>query len=65
MEFIEKAARALWRAWLVVGVLALLIGIVAVAWPGGTVKVVTIILSLIHISEPTRQCCTSRMPSSA
>ena len=23
------------------------------------------ILSLIHISEPTRQCCTSRMPSSA
>ena len=22
-------------------------------------------LSLIHISEPTRQCCTSRMPSSA
>ena len=26
-----------------------------------TVKV----LSLIHISEPTRQCCTSRMPSSA
>ena len=42
MEFIEKAARALWRAWLVVGVLALLIGIVAVA------------RSLIHISEPTR-----------
>ena len=41
MEFLEKAARALWRAWLVVGVLALLIGIVAVAWPGGTVKVVT------------------------
>ena len=27
----------------------------------GTVHV----LSLIHISEPTRQCCTSRMPSSA
>ena len=25
----------------------------------------TISLSLIHISEPTRQCCTSRMPSSA
>ena len=24
-----------------------------------------IVLSLIHISEPTRQCCTSRMPSSA
>ena len=24
-----------------------------------------IMLSLIHISEPTRQCCTSRMPSSA
>ena len=24
-----------------------------------------ILLSLIHISEPTRQCCTSRMPSSA
>ena len=23
------------------------------------------LLSLIHISEPTRQCCTSRMPSSA
>ena len=22
-------------------------------------------LSLIHISEPTRQCCTSRMPSYA
>ena len=22
-------------------------------------------LSLIHISEPTRQCCTSRIPSSA
>ena len=22
-------------------------------------------LSLLHISEPTRQCCTSRMPSSA
>ena len=22
-------------------------------------------LSLIHISEPTRQCCTSRMQSSA
>ena len=22
-------------------------------------------LSLIHISEPTRQCCTSRMPSTA
>ena len=26
---------------------------------------VTVDLSLIHISEPTRQCCTSRMPSSA
>ena len=25
----------------------------------------TLWLSLIHISEPTRQCCTSRMPSSA
>ena len=25
----------------------------------------TYALSLIHISEPTRQCCTSRMPSSA
>ena len=25
----------------------------------------SIFLSLIHISEPTRQCCTSRMPSSA
>ena len=25
----------------------------------------TEMLSLIHISEPTRQCCTSRMPSSA
>ena len=24
-----------------------------------------LLLSLIHISEPTRQCCTSRMPSSA
>ena len=24
-----------------------------------------LVLSLIHISEPTRQCCTSRMPSSA
>ena len=24
-----------------------------------------VVLSLIHISEPTRQCCTSRMPSSA
>ena len=27
--------------------------------------VATLFLSLIHISEPTRQCCTSRMPSSA
>ena len=26
---------------------------------------IIIYLSLIHISEPTRQCCTSRMPSSA
>ena len=25
----------------------------------------TVGLSLIHISEPTRQCCTARMPSSA
>ena len=25
----------------------------------------SLLLSLIHISEPTRQCCTSRMPSSA
>ena len=29
------------------------------------VDVVELTLSLIHISEPTRQCCTSRMPSSA
>ena len=28
-------------------------------------KIAPIELSLIHISEPTRQCCTSRMPSSA
>ena len=27
--------------------------------------ILVISLSLIHISEPTRQCCTSRMPSSA
>ena len=27
--------------------------------------IIPYILSLIHISEPTRQCCTSRMPSSA
>lgn len=46
MEFIEKAARALWRAWLVVGVLSLLIGIVAVAWPDSTVKIVTIICAV-------------------
>ena len=26
---------------------------------------IVVSLSLIHISEPTRQCCTSRMPSSA
>ena len=30
----------------------------------GSIKI-PIGLSLIHISEPTRQCCTSRMPSSA
>ena len=30
------------------------------------INIVTVCgLSLIHISEPTRQCCTSRMPSSA
>ena len=28
-------------------------------------KCADLVLSLIHISEPTRQCCTSRMPSSA
>ena len=28
-------------------------------------EIVLFDLSLIHISEPTRQCCTSRMPSSA
>ena len=28
-------------------------------------RVPELLLSLIHISEPTRQCCTSRMPSSA
>ena len=41
--------------------------------PGSTFKLVSALaalekgldLSLIHISEPTRQCCTSRMPSSA
>ena len=38
---------------------------------GGVVSIPPIVfpslhaLSLIHISEPTRQCCTSRMPSSA
>ena len=31
-----------------------------IEFPGGIYG-----LSLIHISEPTRQCCTSRMPSSA
>ena len=30
-----------------------------------TQQISTQCLSLIHISEPTRQCCTSRMPSSA
>ena len=30
-----------------------------------TRKITVLALSLIHISEPTRQCCTSRMPSSA
>ena len=28
-------------------------------------KYIQAFLSLIHISEPTRQCCTSRMPSGA
>lgn len=46
MEFMEKAARDLWRTWLIVGVFALLIGIVAVAWPDSTVKVVTIICAV-------------------
>ena len=32
---------------------------------GAEPKAITVKLSLIHISEPTRQCCTSRMPSSA
>ena len=31
----------------------------------GVIFITEQILSLIHISEPTRQCCTSRMPSSA
>ena len=40
------------------------------AQPGGMVKKgdvvkAVIVLSLIHISEPTRPCGTSRMPSSA
>ena len=43
MEFIAKIARALWRAWLVAGGIALVIGIVAVAWPSGTVKAITLI----------------------
>ena len=39
-------------------------------WPFGTPEPAAeemdeLVLSLIHISEPTRQCCTSRMPSSA
>ena len=37
-------------------------------WVGNGGKVLVqraLSLSLIHISEPTRQCCTSRMPSSA
>ena len=46
MEFMEKAARDLWRTWLIVGVFALLIGIVAVAWRDSTVKVVTIICAV-------------------
>ena len=39
--------------------------VVVVDYLGLNVAEVTELLSLIHISEPTRQCCTSRMPSSA
>ena len=34
-------------------------------WDGGREKAPAAILSLIHISEPTRQLASSRMPSSA
>ena len=40
-------------------------GKVASQLPGLLGKVAVQVLSLIHISEPTRQYATSRMPSSA
>lgn len=41
MEFFEKVGRMLWRAWLVIGVVAVVFGIAAAAWPHGTVEVLT------------------------
>ena len=37
----------------------------ALVGPSGSGKTTLLNLSLIHISEPTRRACRSRMPSSA
>ena len=41
MDFFEKLGRMLWRAWLIIGIIAVVFGIAAVAWPDGTVEVIT------------------------
>ena len=67
--YLTKTGRKHERPWLFGGVLAALI-FTAISFAilhFGTKTLTTQgqELSLIHISEPTRQCCTSRMPSSA
>lgn len=41
MDFFEKLGRMLWRAWLIIGIITVVFGIAAVAWPDGTVEVIT------------------------
>ena len=47
--------KSLSTSLIVRGILALAVGIMALAWPGVTVLALVILLSLIHISEPTRR----------
>ena len=64
-------AFARWRVWLVLATQAVFYGLPWFQWNGRQAVLFDLgarkfyLLSLIHISEPTRQRCVSRMPSSA
>ena len=68
--FNEKVSNKLWAAIGFITLSSIILSLDSVqgfrfSYGSLFVLLATLCLSLIHISEPTRQCCTSRMPSSA